>query len=280
MATPGTRSIRSILVHVDGTSGCADRLALARRLGRETRAEVWAMFVGALADRPLALAISESPAALLETVDWAAASHARTLFDEAAAVDASLHWLDSLGLDAEKAFHRQALLADLLVLGQPDPGAEPGTAPPQGFVEWLLVDTGQPVLLLPRARSADTLGRQVLIGWNGTPPAAHAVAAALPWLKAARQVHVLQGGPAYEAEVGELDIERYLDCHGVDIELHTDPMVDASDAGSALLTLARDVSADLLVMGAFGHGRTRERLLGGTTRTILQTMTLPVLMAH
>jgi nucleotide-binding universal stress UspA family protein len=279
MSNPGSRTIRSILVHLDGTAACAGRLAMARRLGQRAGAEVWAMFVGALADRPLALAISEAPAALLETVDWAAASHARTLFDQAGP-DPSLHWLDSLGLDAEKAFHRQALLADLVVLGQPDPAAEPGSAPPQGFVEWLLVDTGQPALLLPRAHAVDALGRHVLVGWNGTPPAAHAIAAALPWLKAARRVHVLQGAPADEAESGERDLARYLLSHGVEVELHAAQVVDGHDAAPALLALARDVSADLLVMGAFGHGRTRERLLGGTTRSILQAMTLPVLMVH
>jgi nucleotide-binding universal stress UspA family protein len=68
--------------------------------------------------------------------------------------------------------------------------------------------------------------------------------------------------------------------HGIEIEIHVDARGESGDAGAALLTPARDVEADLLVMGAFGHGRTRERLMGGTTRSVLQSMTLPVLMAH
>jgi nucleotide-binding universal stress UspA family protein len=280
MVNPASRSIRSILVHLDGTSGCAARLARARRLAHDGKAQVWAMFVGASASHPLALAVSESPAAMLETVDWAAASHARGVFDEACEGDPSMHWLDSLGTDAEKLFHRQALLADLLVLGQPDPSAPAGATAPPGFVEWMVVDTGQPALVLPRVDKTEILGRHVLIGWNGSPSAAHAIACALPWLKVARHVHVLQGGSAREAESGELDLARYLACHGVETEIHVDAQGDDGDAGAALLTLARDVDADLLVMGAFGHGRTRERLMGGTTRSVLQSMTLPVLMAH
>jgi nucleotide-binding universal stress UspA family protein len=172
------------------------------------------------------------------------------------------------------------LYADLLVLGQHHPSIAPGTAPPAGFVESALIDTGK-ALIVPHTGSFQAIGHEVLIGWNATPQAAHAVAAALPWLRGARHVHVLESAQASSrrGSSDELDIAQYLHGHAVSATLHGDGRAEA-DAGDALLSLASDVGADLLVMGCYGHSRARELMLGGATRIVLQTMTLPVLMAH
>jgi nucleotide-binding universal stress UspA family protein len=106
------------------------------------------------------------------------------------------------------------------------------------------------------------------------------VAAALPWLRSAHRVHVLEAvDPARPAEPGELDIAHYLQFHGSVPALHR-LRSSAADMGDTLLSLAADVDADLLVMGCYGHSRAREFVLGGASRTVLRTMTLPVLMAH
>lgn len=269
--TPST--IRSILVHLDGTPACAARLALARRQARLMRATLWAMFVAAAPERPLSLAISESPSALLEMEDWAALGRARALFEDVGGEGGvAMRWLDVLGQDAATAFLRDALCVDLLVLGQPDVHA------PAGFLESALVETGRPALVVPREATRETIGSVVAIGWNATPSAARAVSAAMPWLRGARHVHVLQAVRDEDAEAPGLDIATYLRAHGIEVEVH--PNAHPGDAGQALLALGSRVSADLLVMGAFGRGRTREHLLGGTTRTMLEAMTLPVLMVH
>jgi len=274
-------AIRFILVHLDGTPSSAGRLQVARHLAVAAQAQLHAMFVASPPQRPVRLALSEAPAALLQTVDWAAVARARALFDDAQANKGPrMHWIDSTGADPVEAFFRQALYADLLVLGQHDPATTPGTAAPVGFVESTLIETGRPALVVPWAGSFDHVGRDVLVGWNATPPAAHAVAAALPWLQGARHVHVLESADASSRRDGdESDIAQYLRGHGVKATLHRDGRADA-DAGETLLSFATDVGADLLVMGCYGHSRARELMLGGATRSVLQTMTLPVLMSH
>jgi nucleotide-binding universal stress UspA family protein len=106
------------------------------------------------------------------------------------------------------------------------------------------------------------------------------VRAALPWLLAARSVHVLEplAGLA-QADDDELDIAQYLRLHGIEPLLHRHRTAPA-EAGNALLSHACDVGADLLVMGCYGRTRAHEFVLGGASRTVLETMTLPVLMAH
>jgi nucleotide-binding universal stress UspA family protein len=119
----------------------------------------------------------------------------------------------------------------------------------------------------------ETLGRDVLVAWKPTPEAARAVQAALPLLHAARQVHVAAWGD------DPREIERLLLLHGIDARYHREPAADAH-VGELLLSRAADLSADLLVMGCYGHSRTRELVLGGASRRVLQSMTLPVLMCH
>lgn len=119
-----------------------------------------------------------------------------------------------------------------------------------------------------------------MVAWNGSVEAAKAVTAALPLLRGAEQVTLAVLGDSADA-LGEspgADIALYLARHGVNVEVlrRTEP----ADPGKAILSLAADFNVDLLVMGAYGHSRFREMMLGGATRTILATATLPVLMAH
>ncbi len=278
-------TIRSVLVHLDATPSSASRLKFARVLALRHEAALSAMFVASPPQLPFKLALSESPAALLQRTDWAALNRTKSMFDNALA-DGGLRmrWLESNGTDAVEAFSRQALYADLLVLGQHDPAAALPGGMPAGFVESVLIGTGKPALVLPFAVTFETAGHEVLIGWNETPQAAHALTAALPWLHSARRVHVLEvrEAPAQD-HLGELDIAQYLRCHGIVSALHchrASPPPVPSNSGELLLSFASEVGADLLVMGCYGHNQAREFMLGGASRSVLQTMTLPVLMAH
>lgn len=282
MKLPAIQPIRSMLVHLDGTDASATRLAIARRLAQQGDATLCALFVASPPDWPVQLALSESPAALLQTTDWAALEHAKSQFDDTRADpgERPMRWIDGSGTDAVELFREQALYADLLVLGQPD-HAKPGVGAPPGFAESVLIHTGKPALVVPMATAhARAVGRHVLIGWNGSPQSARSVAAALPWLQSAKQVHVLDATDAsLERNAGGLDIEQHLALHGIKAEMHRRSHADA-EAGRVLLSLAAEVGADLLVMGCYGHSRTREIMLGGATQTVLRDMTLPVLMAH
>jgi len=274
-------TIRSLLLHLDATPSSAARLEFARNAALRHEAALSAMFVASPPHRPLQLAISESPAALLQTQDWADVGRAKTLFDDAMAPGGpTMRWLESDGADAIAHFCRQALYADLLVLGQRDPSDLSSANAPAGFVESVLIDTGKPALILPFAGAFEAVGRDVLIGWNATPQAARAVTAALPWLRGARRVHVLEGiGELAPHANGELDIAQHLQFHGIVPVLHRHRASPAG-SGDVLLSVAGDVGADMLVMGCYGHSRARELVLGGASRTVLQTMNLPVLMAH
>jgi nucleotide-binding universal stress UspA family protein len=174
----------------------------------------------------------------------------------------------------------QARYADLVVLGQAAAaGAEDAGLLPE-LPDYLLLNCGRPVLLVPRAGRFPTIGKRVLVAWNGSVEAAKAVTGALPLLRGAEQVTLAVLGNNSET-LGQspgADIALYLARHGVRVEVLRRP--EPHDPGQAILSLAADFGADLLVMGAYGHSRFREMMLGGATRTILATATLPVLMAH
>lgn len=275
------QAIRCVLVQLDGTPSSMSRLALARQVALRADARLFAMFVASPPQWPPQLALSETPGEPLKTVDRAAFGRARSLFDNAAAAGGpAMLWLDSNGVDAVQAFRRAAMYADLLVLGQHDGTAGSGLATEPGFAESTLIDTGRPALIVPRTGHFDDIGQDVLVGWTSAPQAVRALGAALPWLRAARQVHVLEAASASsQSDDNELSIAQHLRRHAIQCTLHHDRRSDAN-AGETLLSLAGEVDADLLVMGCYGHSRARELVLGGATRTVLEAARLPVLMTH
>jgi len=124
------------------------------------------------------------------------------------------------------------------------------------------------------------VGETVVIAWKPTREAARAVSAAVPLLQRARRVHVLSWNQEEDGiGGGRLDLDGYLKLRGIEPAWHREDR-EPDFLGELLLTRAFDLNADLLVMGCYGHSRAREWVLGGTSRTVLQSMTLPVLMAH
>ena len=274
-------AIRSVLLHLDDLPASIVRLDFACALARRHEATLSAMFVGAPPQWPLQMALTESPAALMQHVDWAASDRTKSRFDTASnAGGVTMRWLDNDNADAVAVFSRQALYADLLVLGQHDPGVASASAVAAGFVESVLIDTDRPALVLPFEGEFRTAGNAVLIGWNATSHSARAVTAAMPWLRRAGRVHVLEASDSAASSCeGELDIVQYLQLHGIVATLHRHRAPPA-DAGGFMLSLAKEVGADLMVMGCYGHSRAREFMLGGASRAVLRAMTIPVLMAH
>jgi nucleotide-binding universal stress UspA family protein len=172
-----------------------------------------------------------------------------------------------------------ARYADLVVINQTDPQSPDATH----FGDSILLAVGRPVLLVPYAGEASQFGRNVLVCWNASREAARAVTDALPFLKMADKVTVLSVDGAWSvsghgASPGS-DAALHLARHGVKAVV-AQTVSDSVEVGSVLLSRAFDLQADLIVMGAYGHSRAREILLGGATRTLLQSMTVPVLMSH
>jgi len=273
---------KSILVHVDASAASLRRLQLGAALGRTWDAEVTAVYAVASlgAEYPYIYVIGSPEAvALVRETEESNLVSARKAFDSVAEHNDRLHWAAPT-TEPLRTIVRQGRYADLLVLGQRDPGDPPQACLPAAFVESVLSDGGRPALVVPYIGIPQTFGRVALVAWKNTRESARALSAALPFLRRCERVHVVawQEGGDEERET-PLDIERYLFLQGIDIRMHRGERAPES-IGDALLSLAADTSADLLVMGCYGHTRAREWVLGGATRTVLQSMTVPVLMAH
>jgi nucleotide-binding universal stress UspA family protein len=185
--------------------------------------------------------------------------------------------------DTESGLVQQAHYADLVVLSQTDPALS-GMAAVSQLPEYVALHGGRPVLLAPYAGAFTGLGQHALVAWDGSRAATRAVTDALPLLCASRRVTLAVFTPrqpdgAHGDEPGA-DIAGYLARHGVKVEVLQQRLAHHEAVGDALLSLAAERSADLLVTGCYGHQRWRELVLGGVTRHVLQAMTLPVLMAH
>lgn len=175
-----------------------------------------------------------------------------------------------------------ARYADLAILGQQDPD----DARVRGWttvIEATLLNAGRPILVLPYAGTVSSIGQRVLIGWNARREAARAVHDALPLLRNAESVTVLAVDPLVgddaHGEEPTADLARHLARHGLHVTArHTKS--DGLDPADILLNMAADESMDLLVIGGYGHSRMREIVLGGVTRRLLQSATVPVLISH
>ncbi|GAB3774904.1 universal stress protein [Ramlibacter monticola] len=277
--------LRQILVHLDPTLAAARRLAAANTVAKNLRASVTALYAATpgFAELPYAPAIGgPGLSASLAEIDERRRSQARKVFDEARrASGTEAAWAQTSRVPITETFAQQALFADLLVLGQRDPADEDAASVPADFVESVLLACGRPALVVPHIGAPAAIGSTVAIAWKETPEAARAVTAALPFLRQAKRVHVLSWGEETPAPVGgqPLDLERYLGAHGVRFTWDR-AGAERQQIGELLLSRAFDLGADLLVMGCYGHSRAREWILGGASRTILQSMTLPVLMMH
>jgi nucleotide-binding universal stress UspA family protein len=175
-----------------------------------------------------------------------------------------------------------ARYADLAIVGQRDPDDE-ALGSTGDLPERIALAAGRPVLVVPYAGTFAAVGQRVLVAWNAGREATRAVNDALPLLEGAAKVTVLAvnpgGGIHGHGDVPGADIALHLARHGVRAEASALTSGDV-DVGALLLSQAADLDADLIVMGAYGHSRLRELVLGGATREILRSMTVPVLLSH
>ncbi|MYN20665.1 universal stress protein [Rugamonas sp. FT107W] len=278
-------SYKTILVHADGTPQAEQRIRLAAQvalahdahlvgaamtgLSRHTLPDGSIAAVGTPFPFDLRLLHDRADAALSQFTDCASRLGVPSI--EARRVDDA----------ADDGLILQSPYADLLVLSQADPHDHSNSLPAR-LPQTVMFHSARAVLLVPYAGRFEKIGKQVLVGWNGSASAARAVTAALPMLKRAAAVTVAAspqtGSHGRQTDVPGAELARYLFRHGVDVTLVAQD--DDRRAGEALLDLAAASGADLLVMGGYGHQRLHEWLLGGATRTVLREMTLPVLMAH
>lgn len=186
-------------------------------------------------------------------------------------------WTQVDGMAADAVLSR-ARYADLTVLAQPAP-EETDAATDYDAPAEIVMGAGRPVLMVPYAGNFPDVGKRVLAAWSGTRESARALADALPLLSASSDMTVLTVNPQGNAAPMEADLKRWLGEHGIAAKTRVAHTQDI-EVGDVLLSAAADLSADLIVMGAYGRSRLRELILGGATHNIFRHMTAPVLMSH
>ncbi|MGO4378091.1 universal stress protein [Pseudoduganella sp. RAF53_2] len=279
-------SYRTILVHVDKSANAPARIKLAARLAQMEEAHlVGAAMTGMPRYMYAGSPFDVSGALVADYLRYASkrSEEALAKFEEVAA-SADIRSRESRRTEEDEysGLCLQARYADLLVLGQtnPDDHGEAGLL--LDLPEYVILNSGRPVLMVPYAGEFTDIGKRCLVAWNGSTQAARAVTTAIPLLRRASTVTVAvfdaKGSEEEHGQEPGADIALYLARHGINVEVESSPA--PIDTGNAILSLAANMDADLLVMGAYGHSRFREMMLGGATRTVLSSMTLPVLMAH
>lgn len=185
--------------------------------------------------------------------------------------------VESHSPDIGAAVVEHGLEADLVVISQVNPDSEAAIEP--DFAERVVMECGRPVLIVPAFGDFEACGRRVLVGWNARRESARAAFDAGPILARAESVHLVWIGDEADKPLPGSGLAAALGRHGAKATAEAMAAGDV-DVGNLLLSRASDLGADVMVMGAYGHSRMREYVFGGATRTVLQSMTVPVLMSH
>jgi nucleotide-binding universal stress UspA family protein len=283
-------NLKDMLVFLDEGSASEGRLQLAANIAYEHRACLSAVYMqnsrmsrssptlaapwlGVLAGLPLPGAIDTAPSAMRADIAEQEFRDRRRCFN----VEGDWYPIDRVDPAELIGLARSA---DLIVVGQEDPGARP--APPWRAEE-IVIGCGRPVLMVPYIGNYPRIGRRVLVAWDGSREAVRALNDALPLISAADVVTVM----TVRARVRDLKQDaqsteralRHLARHGITACAEEGLQVGSSIA-DVLLSRSVDLAADLIVAGAYNHSQLRETLLGGVSRELFHHMTLPVLMSH
>ncbi|MDD9876917.1 MAG: universal stress protein [Magnetovibrio sp.] len=277
-------AMKDIYVHLDASADCKRRVDAGVRLAQRLDSRMTGI---AVVQRPYVppYAEVEIGAEILEQHQQAVRDtleHIGAAFEErtgSAGVDAEWRIVDGepVGVLSEHCRY-----GDLLVLSQ---DADSHDLLPGGheMPDRVILTAGRPVLVVPNIYDDGEIGRCILVGWDAGRMAARAVHDALPVLQKADKVTIMIANPEPgEDGHGDLpgaDLAAHLARHGVNAEADHVTSKDM-DIGDLLLSRAADIQADMIVLGAYGHARWRELVLGGVTRHMLDSMPVPVFMSH
>jgi len=277
-------SFGTILLHLNGGGRDAANLEYSIRLAEQQKAHLIALrtitpfypTIGAFGDA--AVGVIAELQERYRASERAAANELRANAEKTCSdAGVPLEWREEEEF-ADDIVPVHARYADVAILGQP----EREKIEPTHSAELpanVVMGSGRPVIIVPYAGTFTKPPRHVLIAWSGTREATRAVHDALPILERANKVSILSVNPKDGKHLPGADIAAHLARHGCKAEASRTVATDISVAG-AMLSDASDIGADFIVMGAYGHSRLREWALGGATRDVLNTMTVPVLLAH
>ncbi|WP_366655942.1 universal stress protein [Fodinicurvata sp. EGI_FJ10296] len=273
---------KTLLVHVDNTKQSRGRIAAAAEIARRNDAHIVGLGIRVPMPLPAYAGPSIAPVfiPIMDDDGDEQIDEAKALFDQVMdqeGLTGSSEWR-AAGGDAAHVLDIHSRYADLVVVGQTDYDLTPSSV--WDLPDNLVLESTRPVLIVPHIGPRATIGKTITVAWDGGRAAASAVYAALPLLKRADQVQILtvRASDTTKRWPG-MDVAAYLARHGANV---TASRFDGSEMSidDVLLNSVSDTGADMVVMGAYGHSRFRETVLGGTTRNILKHMTVPTLMAH
>ena len=273
-------AIKAILALADGGAGSEATLETALLVARNFSAHLEVLHVRADPETMVPIVgegmsgamVEQVMDAMVKSIETRAAT-ARAAYDRVCAgAGDTATWREVNGREPEVTA-AAGRIADLIVLGRPDSAEE---APMAATIDAALFDTGRAVLVAPPPPPAE-VGSCVVIAWNGGSQSARAVGQALPFLARAKRVVIAVGG-GEDSQTPASGLVAYLERHGV--RAAVEPFEVAHGVGKSIREQAGRLGADLLVMGAYGHSRLREMILGGATRDVLAGSAIPVFMAH
>jgi nucleotide-binding universal stress UspA family protein len=276
-------SYKTILVHLNDTRRTEAMLEPVIQLATRYNSHVQGLHVDVImAAPPLSFTYATSdlgPAAAEDRTNGEAIAAIFTRMTATGACVAEWQQLKVPQGDLVSVVLEHGRTADLIVAGQVNPDWD--LSPVLDFPERLALESGRPVLVIPYVGRYPRIGRNVVIAWKSGRETTRAVFDALPLLKGAENVHVLEVvGRADEKSLGaDTSIAASLARHGIKPTIRTSIAPDISVADEILSRLS-DLDADLLIMGAYGHSRMRELVFGGVTRHIARHMTVPTLLSH
>lgn len=274
-----------IAVHLDRDDGCERRLRAAAQLASDHKAELLGIYASYF---PMSFYDEAGVPKEVYTIVRAKLAEeeekVRALFEKtAASADIRGRWRAPKGrIDRILALH--ARFCDLLVMGQENPGSS-NAQPFPNLAETVIMAAGRPVLLIPYIGDTySPIGRNVLFCWDYRREAARAFADARPILEECESLVILTVDDHADKTDGNgidpQDFSSYCELRRYPVPKEVKRMSQNVGVGNAILNAATDHGSDLIVMGAYGHSRLREWVMGGASKTLIETMTVPVLFSH
>ena len=276
---------KNILIHLDHSSGCQNRLNIAFELARKFDAQLTGLFIVPDYVVPSYVEAQISVDLITDVTEKAVAKARDRLagyqkLADDAGVKMEAHVVEGQVIPI---LREHTKYSDLLLLGQDQPDDPDNSS--YGLADALLFEGACACVVVPHSGKLDAPGKRVLLTWNASRESARALREAMPFLTRAETVVVLSSEPddgdsqTARGHPHAQELERLLKSHGIESVSSgiSDPDISATDA---IIGQAADMNADLIIMGAYGHARLREIILGGVTRDLLKSSPVPLFLAH